>query len=117
MFHRKTLALGGVVIRQGETGHPLVLVARGRLDVRAERSDGQLVQVGSIEVGEYVGEAALLQRTPATAHVIAATDADVMLLSAREVLDLAGAYPALWAELKDVGERRRREHDQRMRQR
>ncbi len=117
MFQRRTLAVGGVVIRQGETGHPLVLVARGRLDVRAERGDGQLIQVGSIGIGEYVGEAALLQRTPATAHVIAATDADVMLLSAREVLELAGSYPALWAELKDVGERRRREHDQRLRQR
>ena len=117
MFQRKTIAVGAVVIRQGETGHPLVLVARGRLDVRAERSDGQLVQVGTIAIGEYVGEAALLQRTPATAHVIAATDADVMLLSAGEVFELARTYPALWAELKDVGERRTREYDQRIRKR
>jgi hypothetical protein len=117
MFQRKTVAVGAVVIRQGETGHPLVLVARGRLDVRAERSDGQLIQVGSIAIGEYVGEAALLQRTPATAHVIAATDADLMVLSAREVLELASTYPALWAELKDVGERRSREYDQRIRKR
>ena len=117
MFQRTTVPRGAVVIRQGETGHPLVLVARGRLDVRAERADGQLVQVGSIAIGEYVGEAALLQRTPATAHVVAATDADLMLLPARDLLELATAYPALWAELKDVGERRRREHDQRMRSR
>jgi len=117
MFQRKTVPSGAVVIRQGETGHALVLVARGRLDVRAERPDGQLIQVGSIAIGEYVGEAALLQRTPATAHVVAATDADLMLLPARELLELATAYPALWAELKDVGERRRREHDQRLRSR
>jgi len=94
-----------------------VLVARGRLDVRAARPDGSQVQVGSIGIGEYIGEAAVLSRSAAMAHVIAATDADVMLLSAREVLDLAGTYPALWAELKDVGERRQREHDQRMRKR
>ncbi|MBA3451783.1 MAG: cyclic nucleotide-binding domain-containing protein [Deltaproteobacteria bacterium] len=94
-----------------------MLVARARLYVRAERADGQVIQVGSIGIGEYVGEAALLGRTPAAAHVIAATSADIMLLSAREVLELAGAYPALWAELKDVGERRTREHHQRMRSR
>ena len=117
MFQRTTVIAGAVVIRQGETGHPLVLVARGRLDVRAERNDGQLIQVGSIAIGEYVGEAAVLQRSPATAHVVAATDADLMLLSARDVLDLASSYPALWAELKDVGERRSREYDQRIRKR
>lgn len=117
MFQRKTVASGTTVIRQGETGHPLVLVARGRLDVRAERFDGVTIQVGSIAIGEYVGEAALLQRAAASAHVIAATDADLMLLSAREVLELAAAYPALWAELKDVAQRRAREHDQRIKRR
>jgi hypothetical protein len=117
MFQRKTVTSGTTVIRQGETGHPLVLVARGRLDVRAEQAGGVMIQVGSIAVGEYVGEVALLQRAAALAHVIAATDADLMLLSAREVLDLAGAYPALWAELKDVAQRRTREHDQRVKRR
>jgi len=117
MFQRKTVPSGTTIIRQGESNHPLILVARGRLDVRAERTDGGLVQVGTIGIGEYVGEAALLQRTPAIAHVVAATDADLMLLTAKDLVDLATTYPALWAELKDVGERRRREHDQRMRER
>jgi len=117
MFERKAVPSGTTVIRQGESNHPLILVARGRLDLRAERTDGQLVQVGTIGIGEYVGEAALLQRTPAIAHVVAATDADLMLLAAKDLLELARVYPALWAELKDVGERRRREHDQRMRTR
>ena len=116
MFQRNTVAPGFTVIRQGESGHPLVLVARGRLDVRAER-DGSMIQVGTIAVGEYVGEGALLHRTPAPAHVLAATDADLMMLSPKNFYALAGEFPALWAELKDVAERRTREYDQRMRRR
>jgi hypothetical protein len=110
-FHKKLVTAGTTVIRQGEIAHPLVLVAKGRLDVRAERADGRMVQVGTIATGEYVGEVALLHRVPAAAHVIAAADVELLLLPPRDFYELAGAFPALWAELKDVAERRQREHD------
>ena len=113
-FHKKLVNGGTTVIRQGEIAHPLVLVAKGRLDVRAERADGRLVQVGTIATGEYVGEVALLHRVPAAAHVIAGGDAEILMLPPRDFYELAGAYPALWAELKDVAERRQREYDFRM---
>lgn len=110
-FQKKLVSAGTTVIRQGEIAHPLVLVAKGRLDVRAERADGRLVQVGTIATGEYVGEVALLHRVPAAAHVIAAADVELLLLPPRDFYELAGAFPALWAELKDVAERRQREHE------
>lgn len=116
-FTRRAVAAGATVIRQGEAGHPLVLVASGRLDVRAELATGELVDVASIAAGEFVGEAALLARTPAAAHVIAAQDSELLLLAARDLYELAGAFPALWAELKDVAERRTREHDRRVKKR
>lgn len=116
-FTPRTVARGAIVIRQGETGHPLVLVAHGRLDVRAELATGELIQITSIAAGEFVGEAALLARTPASAHVIAVTDAELLLLAPNDLYELAGAFPALWAELKDVAERRTREHDRRIKKR
>ena len=102
------------MIRQGEVAHPLVLVSRGRLDVRTERA-GETIQIGTIAMGEYVGELALLHRTPSNAHVVAAGEAEVLLLPPRDFYELAGAFPALWAELKDVAERRQREFDYRIR--
>ncbi len=113
-FQRRTAIAGTIVIRQGETNHPFVIVARGRLDVCVERSGGAMVQVGSIALGEYVGEAALLARTPAAAHVIAAGEVELWILPPRDFYEIAGAFPALWAELKDVAERRTREHEQRI---
>jgi cyclic nucleotide-binding protein len=109
-FQRRSVSGGTTVIRQGETGHALIVVARGKLELRCERPDGKLVVVGTIASGDYVGEAALLARAPAAAHIVAATDAELLLLAPRDFYEIAGAFPALWAELKRVAERRVREH-------
>ncbi len=114
-FQRKSVQNGTPVIHQGDVGNPLILVAKGRLDVRAERSDGTFLQIGTIATGEYVGEVALLHRVPAIAHVIAAGNVEMLLLAPRDFYELAGAFPALWAELKDVAERRQREYEYRLR--
>ena len=108
-FQRRNVAAGGLVIRQGEAEHSLVIVGRGRLDVRVERPDGQLVLITSVGTGEYIGEVGLLARLPATAHVIAALDSELLVLPPRDFYEIARAFPALWAELKDVAERRTRE--------
>ncbi len=114
-FQRRAVPHGTTIIRQGETAHPLVLVSKGRLDVRVERADGTMVQVGTVALGEYVGEVALLHRVPAMANVLAAGDVEILALPPRDFYELAGAFPALWAELKDVAERRQREYDYRLR--
>ncbi|MBA3393515.1 MAG: cyclic nucleotide-binding domain-containing protein [Deltaproteobacteria bacterium] len=113
-FHRKVVRAGTTVIRQGETGHALVLVERGQLEVRIERASGMPYQLTPIVAGDYVGEAALLSRTPAPAQVVAATDCELLLLTARDFYEIAGAFPALWADLKDVAERRTREVEARL---
>lgn len=114
-FQRRAVPSGTAVIRQGETAHPLVLVSKGRLDVRVERADGKVIQVGTVALGEYVGEVALLHRVPAMANVVAAGDVEILALPPRDFYELAGAFPALWAELKDVAERRQREYEYRLR--
>jgi CRP-like cAMP-binding protein len=42
-------------------------------------------------------------------HVYAAQDCELLVLPPRDFYELAGAFPALWAELKDVAERRKRD--------
>jgi CRP-like cAMP-binding protein len=100
------------VIRQGEVAPSLVLVASGRLEVRADRG-GAPIGIGAIGPGEHIGEAPLLSRTPSRTSVVAATEAELLLLSPRDFYDIAGAFPALWAALKESAERRTRELDAR----
>ncbi|MEO8701666.1 MAG: cyclic nucleotide-binding domain-containing protein [Kofleriaceae bacterium] len=107
-FHRRSVKSGDVVIRQGETEHPLVIVGRGRLEVYVERN-GARVAITSVGAGDHIGEVALLARAAATAHVVAATDAELLVLLPREFYEIVGAFPALWSQLKNIAERRTRQ--------
>jgi hypothetical protein len=109
-FRRRMAASGMTVIRGGETGHGLVLVVRGRLELQAERTDGSSIVVGSIAPGEYIGEASLLARAPASVHVVAATESELLVLAAPDFYEVTGAFPALWSALEMSAERRAREH-------
>jgi hypothetical protein len=114
-FRRRMAAHGMTVIRRGESGHGLVLVLRGRLELHGERADGSRVMLGAIGPGDYVGEVSLLARAPASAQVVAAVESEILVLAAHDFYEITGAFPALWAELRSVAERRTREHAQRLR--
>lgn len=117
----RSIAAGATVIRLGETGHPLILVVRGQLEVRHDRPnggpEGSIVSLDTIEAGQFIGEASLLARTPAVATILATTDSEVLALPAYALFELAGAYPALWAALKDSAERRTRQYEKILRSR
>jgi CRP-like cAMP-binding protein len=107
-FHKKSVKKGTTIIRQGEIGHSLVVVIKGHLEVKIDRKGG-IVQLGAIGLGDFVGEGSLLARTPSPVHVYAAQDCELLVLPPRDFYELAAAFPALWAELKDVAERRKRD--------
>ncbi len=110
-FEARSVRAGTVVIRQGETNHPFFIVVSGTLSIRVDRPDGSLIELEPITDGDYVGHAALLARQPSAIKVVAAFDCELLALAARELYELAGAFPALWAALKDTAERRYRELD------
>jgi len=103
----------------GEIGHPLILVVRGQLEVRQDRpsggTPGSYVPLDTIESGQFIGEAALLARMPAPANIVAVTDSEVLSLPPHVLFELAGAYPELWAALKDSAERRGRQYEKLLR--
>jgi hypothetical protein len=111
-LRRASAPAGATLIRRGETGHGLVIVMHGRLEVHARRADGVVVSLGPIMPGEYAGEISLLARAPAAADLVAAVTSEIWLLEAVDFYEIAGAFPALWAELKTVAERRTRAYDQ-----
>jgi Cyclic nucleotide-binding domain len=106
---------GSIVIRQGETAHSLILVVTGQLELRVERANGSVVVLDTIHAGQYIGEAALLGRTPAQATIVALIDSELLALPPHALFELAGAYPALWAALKDTAERRTRHYEKLLR--
>ena len=102
-FARRTIGPNTVLVRRGEIGNALYIVVRGRLEQRTEPK----ATPQPIEAGEYVGELELLSRAPATAQLVAAVESELLVLAAKDFFEIAGAYPALWAELKARSDRRR----------
>jgi CPA1 family monovalent cation:H+ antiporter len=68
----RTVPRGTKIIRQGEAGSSMFLIARGVANVIIE-DDGEQKQVASLYAGAFFGEAALLHGTPRNATAIAAT--------------------------------------------
>jgi hypothetical protein len=113
-FRRRIVPAGATVIRRGETGHGLIVVVRGRLELRTERTDGVPIPLGAIAAGEFIGEASLLARAPAAAQVIAETDAELLVLSPEDFYDVTSAFPALRSELEAVAARRAQDHQRQL---
>lgn len=67
------LAVGEVLMRQGDTSHFFAVIAEGSLTIRHEDDNGSTVEL-AVPAGEIVGEIALLKNQPRVASVTATTE-------------------------------------------
>jgi len=75
-------APGETVIREGESGTELFIVERGSVQVLAKRGGGVSTQVAVLHSGHFFGEAALLREEQRSATVVAATECELLVISA-----------------------------------
>lgn len=86
---------GALVVKQGDAGSSLYLVAGGELRVVAQAEDGATRELARLHEGSLFGEMALMTRQPRTASVVVVGEADVIEVP-RTLLDRASAQmPAL----------------------
>ncbi len=85
---------GSELIREGEPGTEFYVVVDGEIDVR--RRGRRVAHLGA---GSYVGEIALLSRSPRTATVVATTPLRVLAIAGRDFVELLDAIPELWLKV------------------
>ena len=96
------------VIRQGESGKSLFLIARGV--VRITRQKNRTIhELGSLFAGDFFGEMALLHGEPRSATVQAATPCYMYELHREALEESMNAYPHIRSALKEASRRRKRE--------
>ncbi len=94
---------GAAVVRQGEAGHSMYLVAAGVLDVRV-RAEGaaEAARSAVLSPGDFFGEMSLLTGSPRTATVTALCPALLFEVPCELMADLLDARPALAESLSQV---------------
>ncbi len=77
---------GDVIVLQGDIGQEAYILEKGRCDVWVDTGGAQPTRVGSIEAGEFFGEAALVSDTERSASVVATNECVVSVVG-RETVD------------------------------
>ena len=90
----RDVAAGTELIREGEPGSEFYVVVEGEVEVR--RGGRRITQLGP---GSFVGEIALLSRSPRTATVVATTPLRVLAVTGRDFVALLDSLPELWLKV------------------
>jgi voltage-gated potassium channel len=101
MLRARTVPAGATIIRKGERGDAMYLIASGRVEV--ESSVGRV----RLEEGNFFGEMALLSREPRSATVTAVRPTDLLVLDADDFLRLVDRLPDVGAKVHTVAKERR----------
>jgi CRP-like cAMP-binding protein len=107
-FGVRGVAADEVILREGDDGHELYLVAEGRLRVERTGPDGDQVHLADVVRGECFGEMAMLEDVPRRATVTA-TEACTLLVLPRDTFrSLLDTHPAARAAVEaHIAHRRR----------
>ena len=94
LAEERDVAAGTELIREGEPGNEFYVVVEGDVEVR--RRGRRVTRLGA---GSFVGEIALLSRSPRTATVVATTPLHVLAISGRDFVALLDSLPELWLKV------------------
>jgi small-conductance mechanosensitive channel len=92
---------GATLMKEGETGATMLVVAEGLLEARA-RSEAGDVPLGHIQPGEFAGEMSLLTGEPRSATIVALTDTMVYEITREHVATLLAERPAIAEAISEV---------------
>jgi len=101
ILRARTVPPGTTIIRKGERGDAMYLIASGRVEV--ESAAGKVV----LDEGDFFGEIALLSREPRIATVTAVRPTDLLVLDADDFLRLVDRLPDIGTKVQAVAKERK----------
>ncbi len=90
LCRREHFAAGDVVVREGDTGDKMYILAQGTVEVRKRTPHGESYTVSELShTGEsFFGEVALIEDDVRTATVVCKSDCELYVMSRREFVEL-----------------------------
>jgi CRP-like cAMP-binding protein len=102
LSHRRNVAAGEVICREGEPGGEFFVIAGGEVRVSAESLDGEK-EIARLAHGQFFGEMAVLNGDKRTATCTALTETHLVAFPSAAVEQILGQYPAAREALHKVG--------------
>ena len=93
LVRERSYPKGSVILFEDDPGDALYLVAAGQVKVVLIGEDGREVILSVLGEGSFFGEMALIDDQPRSAHVIAMTDAAVLVLRREDFQATAAQLP------------------------
>ncbi|MCZ6677467.1 MAG: cyclic nucleotide-binding domain-containing protein [Candidatus Poribacteria bacterium] len=84
-----------VVIHEGQDSAGMYILMEGEVKITKELEDGTVIDVGTLEEGEFFGDVGLLDSSPRTATVTASQDSKILGFFRPELLQLMDSDPKL----------------------
>jgi voltage-gated potassium channel len=100
ILRARTVPAGATIVRKGDRGDAMYLIASGLVEVDASTGKARL------EEGDFFGEIALLSREPRSATVIAVRATDLLILDADDFLHLVDRLPDIGTKVQAVARQR-----------
>ncbi len=108
-FETRTFEIGEVLVREGQEGPGLFLIASGGVQVSSRDTDGDTVVLADLGPGDVVGEISLLLRRPVTADVVAIHPTVALQLTRVRFQEAMREHPTLLGELYELATKREEE--------
>lgn len=105
----QTALTGEVLVKQGDRGGSLYLIARGVVAVLRSENQQPPRRIASLYKGDFFGEIALLERGTRTATVQAVSDCQLYRLTRKNFDEIYRAHPAFREVLEEAVRKRRAE--------
>lgn len=102
----RTLGENEIIVRQGEPGDSLFLIARGVVRVSHDEEDASR-DLATLMAGDFIGEMALLHREPRSATARTVTPATLYELGRQDLNHVIERHPTVRSALQESDRRRR----------
>lgn len=97
-FSLRVVPKNSIILKEGEHSSSLHLIWRGVLSAYID-NEGETVELGRINAGQWVGEVSILDPGPTTASVIAETDCILLTLTEESFRILDQQYPTITTKI------------------
>jgi len=109
-----TLSPGQVIVKQGDTGKSVYIIASGTVKVHTTLASGERLDLAVLHPNDFFGEIAFLADKPRTATVETAQNAVILEVTEDQLRDLIGRRPRVLQVLQRYSDAREKRTSQKM---